>query len=35
MYKYETIIYSSEKDKLFIAEIPELPDCMTQWRIVR
>jgi len=28
MYKYETIIYWSEVDQLFIAEVPELPGCM-------
>lgn len=28
MYKYETIIYWSEEDQLFIAEVPELPGCM-------
>jgi len=28
MYKYETIIYWSEVDQLFIAEAPELPGCM-------
>ena len=26
--KYEIIIYWSEEDKSFIAEIPELPGCM-------
>lgn len=25
MYKYETIIYWSEEDHLFLAEVPELP----------
>ena len=28
MYKYETIIYWSNEDKAFIAEVPELPGCM-------
>ncbi len=28
MYKYEIIIYWSEEDGAFIAEIPELPGCM-------
>ncbi len=28
MYKYETIIYWSEEDQAFIAEVPELPGCM-------
>jgi len=27
MYKYEIIIYWSEEDKAFIAEVPELPGC--------
>jgi predicted RNase H-like HicB family nuclease len=27
MYKYEIIIYWSEEDKVFIAEVPELPGC--------
>jgi len=27
-YKYEIIIYWSEGDKAFIAEVPELPGCM-------
>ena len=26
--KYEIIIYWSESDKAFIAEVPELPGCM-------
>ena len=25
--KYEIIIYSSEEDRAFIAEVPELPGC--------
>ena len=28
MGKYEIIIYWSEEDKVFIAEVPELPGCM-------
>ena len=28
MYKYETIIYWSEADQAFIADVPELPGCM-------
>jgi len=28
MYKYETIIYWSQEDDCFIADIPELPGCM-------
>lgn len=28
MLKYETIIYWSEEDHSFIAEMPELPGCM-------
>jgi predicted RNase H-like HicB family nuclease len=28
MFKYETIIYWSEEDKSYLAEIPELPGCM-------
>lgn len=27
-YKYEIIIYWSEEDTAFIAEVPELPGCM-------
>lgn len=29
MNKYKIIIYWSEEDKVFIAEVPELPGCMT------
>ena len=29
MSKYEIIIYWSEEDKSFIAEVPELPGCMS------
>ena len=28
MYKYEIIVYWSEEDDAFIAEVPELPGCM-------
>ena len=28
MNKYEVIIYWSEEDQAFIAEVPELPGCM-------
>jgi len=28
MFKYEVIIYWSEEDGLFIAEVPELPGCL-------
>lgn len=28
MTRYEVIIYWSEEDKAFIAEVPELPGCM-------
>lgn len=28
MYKYEIILYWSEEDQAFIAEVPELPGCM-------
>ncbi len=30
MYKYETIIYWSNQDETFIAEVPELPGCMAR-----
>jgi len=28
MHKYEIIIYRSEEDQSFLAEVPELPGCM-------
>lgn len=28
MFKYEIILYWSNKDEIFIAEVPELPGCM-------
>ncbi len=28
MYKYEVIIFWSEEDNSFIAEVPELPGCL-------
>ena len=28
MHKYELIIYWSEEDGLYVAEVPELPGCM-------
>jgi len=28
MFKYETIIYWSQEDEIFLAEVPELPGCM-------
>lgn len=28
MIKYEVIIYWSEEDQAFVAEVPELPGCM-------
>ncbi|MGQ0657326.1 MAG: type II toxin-antitoxin system HicB family antitoxin [Chromatiales bacterium] len=27
MHKYETIIYWSDEDQVFVAEVPELPGC--------
>jgi len=28
VYRYETIIYWSEEDQAYLAEVPELPGCM-------
>ncbi len=28
MFKYEIVIYWSQEDKLFVAEVPELPGCI-------
>lgn len=28
MPKYEIILYWSEEDQVFVAEVPELPGCM-------
>lgn len=28
MYKYEVILYWSNEDNVFVAEVPELPGCM-------
>lgn len=28
-YKYGVVIYWSDEDQLFIAEVPELPGCVT------
>ncbi len=30
--KYEIIIYWSDEDKAFVAEVPELPGCMADGR---
>lgn len=32
MYKYEIILYWSKEDNSYIAEVPELPGCMTDGR---
>ena len=31
-YRYEVIIYWSDEDQAFIAEVPELPGCMAHRR---
>ena len=28
MHKYETIVYWSAEDEIFVAEVPELPGCI-------
>jgi predicted RNase H-like HicB family nuclease len=28
MFKYETIIFWSDEDQVYLAEVPELPGCM-------
>lgn len=35
MTKYEIIIYWSEEDQSFIAEVPELPGCMADGKTYR
>ena len=30
MHKYEIILYWSDEDQVFVAEVPELPGCMAQ-----
>ena len=32
MHKYEVIIYWSQEDEAFIAEVPELPGCIAHGR---
>jgi predicted RNase H-like HicB family nuclease len=32
MHKYEIIIYWSNEDQVFVAEVPELPGCMAHGR---
>ena len=32
MYKYEIILYWSNDDDAFVAEVPELPGCMAHGR---
>jgi predicted RNase H-like HicB family nuclease len=33
--KYEMVIYWSQEDRAFIAEVPELPGCMADGRTYR
>jgi len=33
--KYEIIIYWSEEDRAYVAEVPELPGCMADGRTYR
>jgi len=35
MPKYEVIIYRSDEDRAFIAEVPELPGCAADGRTYR
>jgi len=35
MHKYEIIIYWSNDDQAYIAEVPELPGCVTHGRTPR
>jgi predicted RNase H-like HicB family nuclease len=35
MPKYEVIIYWSEEDQAFVAEVPELPDCAADGKTYR
>ena len=32
MYRYEITIYWSEEDGVYIAEVPELPECLADGR---
>ena len=32
MHKYEVILYWSNEDRVFVAEVPELPGCMAKAR---
>ena len=32
MHKYESILYWSNVDSAFVAEVPEFPGCMAYWR---
>ncbi len=34
MYKYELIIWWSERDNRFLVEVPELPGCMSDGKTV-